>query len=270
MSTSRLREIIEGTKWALRFDNPLEILIARHVFRRKRAVVVAHSGMQMLIDSESSDAMAVTEVLLDAMYDQAIQAAGAGVGGFRYLNLGANIGAFDVRVFQLLRSKYPSVIGTAVEMNPATCARLVLNLELNRLFSVHAINAAAWDEPGTTFVRVEDRDTGQRCADGGDHRGQPVKLMTWRELFDIASAGDVLDLVKIDIEGAEERVVPQITGDDARRTRHLVIETHGLDIHQRVGEHLRGIGFVQTIETPGPGETHVSRWEGAKMTARRD
>ena len=266
----RLQEIATGVRGAFRFDNPFEILAMRHVFRRKGSIIVAHSGMQMLIDSESSDSMAVTEVLLDSMYDEAIQTAGAGEGGFRYLNLGANIGAFDVRVFQLLRSKCPSIVGTAVEMNPATCARLLLNLELNRLFSVRAINAAAWDEPGTTFVRVEDRDTGQRCAVGGDQRGQPVKLMTWRELFDIASAGEVLDLLKIDIEGAEEKVVPQITGDDARRTRHLVIETHGLDIHKRVGEHLRGVGFVQTSATPGPGETHVSRWEGAKSNARRD
>ena len=264
MSISRLREIIGGTKWALRFDNPLEVLFTRHVFRRKRSVVVEHSGMQMLIDSDSSDAMAVTEVLLDAMYDQAIQIAGAGHGAFRYLNLGANIGAFDVRVFQLLRAKRTPITGTAVEMNPATCARLLLNLELNRMFSVHAINAAAWDEPGTIFVPVEERDTGQRCAVGEDGRGQPVRLLPWRELFNTASAGGTLDLVKIDIEGAEEKVVPQMTTQDSRMIRYLVIETHGYDIHQQTGDHLRGVGFVQTSETPGPGGTHVSRWEGAK------
>lgn len=268
MNPSRLREIIGGAKWAFRFDNPFEVLFTRHVFRRKRSVMVEHSGMQMLIDSQSSDAMAVTEVLLEAMYDQSIETAGAMEGGFRYLNLGANIGAFDVRVFQLLRAKHPSIAGTAVEMNPATCARLLINLELNRMFSVRAINAAAWDEPGTVFVSVEDRNTGQRCAVGGDIRGHPVPLMPWRELFDIASAGGTLDLLKIDIEGAEEKVVPQITGDDARRTRHLVIETHGLDVHRRVGDHLRSIGFVQAGETPGSGETHVSHWEGAKTATQ--
>ena len=265
MNASRLREIIGGVKWALRFDNPLEVLFARHIFRRKRAVAIEHSGMQMLIDSQSSDAMAVTEVLLDAMYDQAIETAGGVEGDFRYLNLGANIGAFDVRVFQLLRAQHRSITGTAVEMNPSTCARLLLNLELNRMFSVRAINAAAWDRPGTVFVSIEDRDTGQRCAVGGDIRGYPVPLMTWRELFDIASAGDTIDLLKIDIEGAEERVVPEITAEDALKTRHLVIETHGLDIHKLVGDHLRRIGFLLASETPGPGETHVSRWEGARI-----
>ena len=216
----------------------------------------------MLIDSNSSDAMAVTEVLLDSMYDQAIQTAGEGDGAFRYLNLGANIGAFDVRVFQLLRNKRPSIDGTAVEMNPATCARLLLNLELNRMFSVRVINAAAWDQPGNTLVRVEDRDTGQRCDVGEDSRGRPVPLMPWRELFDIASAGGTLDLLKIDIEGAEEKVVPQITEPDARRTRHMVIETHGLDVHKHVSDHLRGVGFDLASETPGPGNTHVCRWKG--------
>lgn len=263
MSLSRLREIIGGFRWALRFDNPVEILVARHVFRRKRSVVVERSGTQMFIDSESSDAMAVNEVLIEGMYDDAIKLAGTGEGDFRYLNLGANIGAFDVRVFQLLHAKRPFITGTAVEMNPSTCARLVVNLELNRLFSVRAINAAAWDEPGTTFVRVEDRDTGQRCAAGDDSRGQPVRLMAWREIFDIASAAGTLHLLKIDIEGAEEKVVPQITADDAARIRYMVMETHGLEVHKRVGEHLRAVGLVQTSETPGPGETHVSRWKGA-------
>ena len=267
MNASRLREIIEGIQWAFRFENPFEILCTRHVFRRKRSVMVEHGGMQMLIDSQASDAMAVTEVLLDAMYDQAIETAGKAAGDFRYLNLGANIGAFDVRLFQLLRDRHPTITGTAVEMNPATCARLLLNLELNRMFSVRAINAAAWDEPGTVFVSVEDRDTGQRCAVGGDSRGHPVPLMPWREIFGSASSGGTLDLLKIDIEGAEEKVVPQITGDDARRTRHLVIETHGLGIHQRVSDHLRGVGFVLMSETPGPGETHVSRWTGGNDAA---
>lgn len=268
MNVSRLREIIGGIKWAFRYDNPFEILFTRHVFRRKGSVTVEHGGMQMLIDSQSSDTMAVSEVLLDAMYDQPIETAGAAAGDFRYLNLGANIGAFDVRVFQLLRARHPSIVGTAVEMNPATCARLTLNLELNDMFSVRAINAAAWDESGTVFVSVKDRDTGQRCAVGGDIRGQPVPLIAWREIFEIASDGGTLDLLKIDIEGAEEKVIPQITDEDARRTRHLVIETHGLDVHRRVGDHLRSIGFVQAGETPGPGETHVSRWEGAKTATQ--
>jgi len=138
-----------------------------------------------------------------------------------------------------------------------------VNLELNRVFSVRAVHATAWDEPGTTFVRLENRDTGQRCADGEDRHGQPVRLMPWREIFDIASAGRTLDLLKIDIEGAEEKVVPQITTADAARTRHLVIETHGLVIHKRVGDHLRAVGFLPTSETPGPGETHVTLWQGA-------
>lgn len=266
----RLNEIVGGVRWAFRFDNPFEILFARHVFRRKRSVIIEHSGMQMLIDSQSSDPVPVIEILFDAMYDEGIEKAGAAEGDFRYLNLGANIGVFDIRVFQLLRGRHPAITGTAVEMNPATCARLALNLELNRMFSVRAINAAAWDEHGTTFVRVEDRDTGQRCTVGDAGRGQPVPLMPWRELFAIASAGGTLDLLKIDIEGAEEKVVPQITSDDALKTRHLLIETHGFDIHKRVGEHLRGVGFTQARETPGSGETHVSRWEGAKTATQHD
>ncbi len=260
MSTSRLREIIEGARWAFRFANPCEILLTRHFFRRKRSVIIEHGGLQMLIDSQTSDAQAVTEVLLEGMYDSAIRLAAENCSAFSYLNLGANIGAFDVRIFELLRGQCLRIAGVAVEMNPATHARLLLNLELNSLRSVHAINAAAWDTEGVTHVRIEERDTGQKCGEAGAADGWSVPLVTWRELFGKAAAGPV-DLVKIDIEGAERKVVPQMTEADRQRIRFLVIETHGAHVRQQVGSHLQAIGFQQSTETPGDGETWLTLWK---------
>lgn len=260
MSASRIREIIAGARWAFRFSNPCEILLTRHFFRRKRTVVIAHGGLQMLIDSQTSDAMAVTEVLLEGMYDSAIHRAAEGCSTFSYLNLGANIGAFDVRIFELLRAQCRPIAGIAVEMNPATHARLLLNLELNDLHSVRAINAAAWDTAGVTQVRIEERNTGQQCAEEGTADGWSVPLVPWRELFG-KTAGGPVDLVKIDIEGAERKVVPQMTEADRQRIRFLVIETHGADVQEQVGAHLRAIGFRQESQTPGDGETWLTLWQ---------
>lgn len=267
MSTSRLREIIQGIRWAFRFANPCEILLTRHFFRRKRSVIIEHGGLQMLIDSQTSDAQAVTEVLLEGMYDSAIRRAAENCSAFSYLNLGANIGTFDVRIFELLRGQCQRIAGVAVEMNPATHARLLLNLELNNLRSVHAINAAAWDTAGVTLVRIEERDTGQKCGeagagDGGES-GYSVPLLPWRELFGKAATTPV-DLIKIDIEGAEQKVVPQMTEADRKRIRFLVIETHGADVRQQVGTHLQGIGFQRANETPGDGETWLTLWKNPK------
>lgn len=256
----RLKEIVGGMAWAFRFSNPIDILLTRHVFRRKRSVVIERGGLQMLIDSQTSDGQAVTEVLVEGMYDAAIRRAAENRSAFSYLNLGANIGAFDVRVFELLRGQCQPIAGVAVEMNPATHARLLLNLELNNLRSVHAMNAAAWDSAGVTQVRIEERDTGQKCAEEGVGDGYPVPLVPWSELFGKAIAGPV-DLVKIDIEGAERKVVPQITETDRQRIRFLVIETHGAEVRQLVDAHLHTIGFRRENETPGDGETWLTLWQ---------
>ena len=255
----RLKEILGGVSWALRFANPCEILLTRHFFRRKRSVIIEHGGLQMLIDSQTSDAQAVTEVLLEGMYDSAICQAAENCSSFSYVNLGANIGAFDVRIFELLRDQCRRVAGIAVEMNPATHARLLLNLELNNLRSVQAINAAVWDTAGFTQVRPEERDTGQKCEENVAG-GWSVPLMMWRELFGKVSATHV-DLVKIDIEGAERKVVPQISETDRQRIRFLVIETHGADVRRQVGAHLQAIGFRQSNETHGDGETWLTLWQ---------
>lgn len=256
----RVKEILCGVSWAFRFTNPCEILLTRHLFRRKRTVIIEHGGLQMLIDSQTSDAQAVTEVLLEGMYDSAIRLAAENCSAFSYLNLGANIGAFDVRLFELLRGQCQRIAGVAVEMNPATHARLLLNLELNSLRSVHAMNAAAWDTAGVTNVRIEERDTGQKCGEDDGAGGYSVPLVPWRELFGKVATTPV-DLVKIDIEGAERKVVPQITEADRRRIRFLVIETHGADVRQQVGTHLLAIGFQQENETPGDGETWLTLWQ---------
>jgi len=90
--------------------------------------------------------------------------------------------------------------------------------------------------------------------------GWSVPLVPWRELFGRVVAGPV-DLVKIDIEGTERKVVPQITEADRQRIRFLVIETHGADVRQQVGAHLQAIGFQQATETPGNGETWLTLWQ---------
>ena len=175
---SRPFQILAGIRWATRFDNSLEILVSNHVFRRRRALTLVHQGMPVLIDGLSSDAHVVTEVLLDGMYDEYLRTASEGRPLLRYLNLGANIGTFDLRAAQIASH---GCAGAAVEMNPATYARLVVNLETNNLTSVRAITAAAWDAVGEVRVAIEARDTGQRCENS--ERGWPVPMLPWAALF---------------------------------------------------------------------------------------
>jgi FkbM family methyltransferase len=217
----------------------------------------------MLVDSQSSDVQVANDVFLEGMYDRAIERAAMNGAPFRYLNLGGNIGAFDLRVFQRLAGRCEQIEGVAVEMNPAAHARLCVNLELNGIYTVEAINAAAWNKTGLTRVRVEDRDTGQRCNDSEADRGCPVPMLPWRELFARALARGPVDLVKIDIEGAEEQVVPEIGAADAARMRSLIIETHGAHVHDLVSKHLKSINLKSEEAEAGEGDTWLTRWTNA-------
>ncbi len=267
----RLSQILAGFRWAAKFDNPLEILVTKHLLRRKSPLALVHQGMQLFIDLRTSDGHVVGDVLLEGMYDRHLNEVGKGRKPFRYLNLGANIGTFDLRVFQIFGSQCS---GVAVEMNPATFARLVMHLEDNRLLSrVRAINAAVWDAPGEAQVEIEERDTGQTCRSpggtgtrghgdmGSEHQEWPVPLVPWRDVFALASQGGMVDLVKVDIEGAEEQVIPCITPDEAARMRFLVVETHGPSARQVVTGHLQALNFTRLSEEPGTGTTHLAFWK---------
>jgi len=256
----RIKQILHGLRWAWRFENPLSILLQRKIGKTCSLEVLVHRGSQIVVDRIGSDRHVVTDVILDGMYDSFLERASRDRTGFRYMNLGANIGTFDIRVFQMLASKVPAIHGIAVEMNPVTYARLTLNLDLNGLYSVRPLNAAAWDSRGEVNIDPAGSDTGQRCENSRD--GWAVPMLPWTELMATAAQGNQIDLVKIDIEGAEERVIPCITVEEAARIRFLVVETHGRTARTVTSRHLLGKGFALLSEEPGSGETHLSFWRG--------
>jgi len=176
----RARDIWGGWRWAFQFDNPWSILFHWHVIRQRDNLLLRQRGCELVIDARTSDRNAATDVLVNGMYDTAIRRAAAGAHGFTYLNLGANIGAFDIRCAQLAG---PISHALSVELSPLTHARLLLNLARNGLSAVRALNAGVWDSPGHTFVSDGDRGTGQHCVVTDDpHGGRPVPLVSWREI----------------------------------------------------------------------------------------
>lgn len=91
-----------------------------------------------------------------------------------------------------------------------------------------------------------------------------MPMLPWGELFATASGGETVDLVKIDIEGAEERVVPCITSAEAAKIRFLVVETHGPSARTAVNAHLSNLGFRLISEDPGTGQTHLGFWNALR------
>jgi len=186
-----LSRILSGFRSAFQWDNPIEILIDYHIFRRNDPIRLLHCGHPIIVNYRHSDMQAARDVLLKGMYDQAFNHAFENMSKnetFRYLNLGANIGAFDIRALQFGKQHGIFVVGTAVEMNPAAFSRLVVQLDINRLYSVRAVNAAVWNQRGEVLVSVAARDTGQNCE--STPTGWPVPMRPWNEIFAEASKGE--------------------------------------------------------------------------------
>ena len=115
------------------------------------------------------------------------------------LDLGANIG-LSVLFF---KTRYPGARVVAFEADPRIYAYLTRNLEVNGIRDVKTVSKAAWDaDEQLTFLR-EGADAGRVSRTGS---GTPVSV----EAVHLGRflAAQHFDFIKMDIEGAETRVVP--------------------------------------------------------------
>lgn len=117
----------------------------------------------------------------------------------RILDIGANIG-LSVLYFKRL---YPQAIITAYEADPVIFNYLKNNVHGNGFSDVKLVNKAVWDENTTLKFNSEGADGGRVALDNDDNIIS-VEAVDIRHILNENS----YDFLKIDIEGAEERVFP--------------------------------------------------------------
>lgn len=146
----------------------------------------------------------------------------------RILDLGANIG-LSVLFFKEL---CPDAQITAFEADPTIFRYLEQNLRNNGYDDAELVNKAAWDENKQLTFFAEGADGGRISLAGEGRKTIEV------EAVDIARyLGDRrFDFIKIDIEGAEDRVLPacdELLGD----AKWVFVEYHSREGEpQRLGE----------------------------------
>jgi FkbM family methyltransferase len=166
----------------------------------------------------------------------------------RILDCGANIGAASL----FFKRQYPNARITAYEADPELCAMTRRNLERNRAADVDVVHAALWTVTGEVTFLAEGSDSGMIGGLAGAGEGLPVKTVTVPSLrlHDVL-AKDRVDLLKLDIEGAEGAVL-----DDCvpvlDRVNAIVMDLHEFDPNDRqssrVFESLSRAGFVYSID----------------------
>lgn len=226
-----------------------EILNARYAgFPRFREVRIRVGGYDLAGPDAASLLSSWKEIFLEGVYDwpDAPRAP-------RILDLGANIGLSVLHH----KKRCPDAHVTAYEADPAIFAYLSRNLKVNGVSDVSLINKAAWDRDETLSFWSEGADGGRIDQAMGAQSGKVTVL----EAVDIAQAlaGQEFDFIKVDIEGAEMRVLPCLRPWLAR-ARAVFVEYHARQdqphrLHEVLAE-LEGAGlrvYIKPLyENPRP------------------
>jgi FkbM family methyltransferase len=163
----------------------------------------------------------------------------------RILDCGANVGLASL----FFRRLYPRARITAFEADPALFAILDANLKANGAGDVEARHAAVWTTAGTLTFNCEGGDSGMIGSLPGAVGGTAAVVPSVR-LRDILD-DEPVDLLKLDIEGAEDLVLADCE-PALSRVRALVMDLHEFDPSHRqaprVLERLSRAGFQYAID----------------------
>jgi FkbM family methyltransferase len=187
------------------------------------------SGLRF--SARPADANALTEVLVAREYACVDQVLGQ-LEAPTIVDIGANIGMFSL--FCLSRRRQADVL--AVEPAPATFRLLRRNAGRNPSLKWRTLRYALWSRDGEVGFEGREHSTSSRVSPSG---GEVTAAITLETLCSRHVGSDV-DLMKVDIEGAEEAV---ICGHERvlQRVANLVVELHpSLCRHDRVVASLRG------------------------------
>jgi FkbM family methyltransferase len=155
------------------------------------------------------------------------------------IDAGAHVG-----LWSLLASRTAERV-IALEPNPINNQVLQLNRQLNRAENIECHAAALWIEDGTVAFQSSWHTTGGSVSSGGDRRVPARSLDSL-----IAEYGDI-DVLKIDIEGAEFEVLP--AAEQLERVGRIIGELHigSAGQEEPVIRALEGAGYtVEVIPAP--------------------
>jgi FkbM family methyltransferase len=134
------------------------------------------------------------------------------------LDLGAHIGSFALQAFSY--NKGARIVSVEAAQN--TGAVLEQNCALNPTFDWQIIHGAIWKENVPVYLDCAESSLGNSV--GNVQTGEQVEGVTPDSIIE-KSGFDHMDFVKMDIEGAEEQVIP-VSGQLMANTRYLLIEIH--------------------------------------------
>jgi FkbM family methyltransferase len=170
----------------------------------------------------------------------------------RILDCGANLGLASLSFKRL----HPRARITAFEADPALAAMARDNLKTNGAADVEVVHAAVWTHDGTLDFHCEGADSGAIAGLAGEGQpgSGPVRTVPCVRLRDLLEREPV-DLLKLDIEGAEAPVLADCAGA-LGQVRALIAEIHDFHPDRRhtpeILSRLSDAGFTYTLDELHP------------------
>lgn len=243
------------------FPSP-EVAAWRHAQECARAVPRYTPGSIRMLDYEVryADLLSFCWEWHDIFVDDALEYR-ADSAAPRILDCGANVGLASL----YFKRRCPSARITAYEADPALFESLRANLDANRAGDVETIHAALWTTDGRVTFQADGSESGMISTLSGAGAGTAVDVpsLRLRDLIE-GDANGHIDLLKLDIEGAEDAVLADCEPVLAR-VRAIVLDLHEFDPARRqaprVLELLTRSGFTYAVDefVPQPWRPPVSQ-----------
>jgi FkbM family methyltransferase len=247
---------LRGFRSILAFENRWSLILTKVLFPSESLLVYRYRGLDILIDRTGGDANGAREVLTSPMYRRFLPSIKLEHPA-NVLDLGASNGGFPLL---LLASGIKLDKIVSVEFNPNTYIRLHFNLLRNFDCDAIAVNAALSGENAVLKLRPGPGGASDNIYDtneGSDRPERSIRGLTFDELYQTYFTGEIIDICKMDVEGAEFDVFLNPMHQSLRNCRYLIIE-----IHEQNGRKadeiipiIQGLGFDQTMppskEDPG-------------------
>ncbi|PIY38047.1 MAG: hypothetical protein COZ05_21490, partial [Armatimonadetes bacterium CG_4_10_14_3_um_filter_59_10] len=202
-SDKKIKSIICFIRSAADFNNPIG-LVSSKIFSNTNVIVYRYHQYRLLSFESFADGVSIRECLSEKIYHEALKRSCPKGGSGTYVNLGANIGAFDIALNSVWSGC--SVKGVSVEMNPWTCARLASNIHWNRL-DARVLNAAVGPARGETSLDIAKTGPGQSLYHSvPDSRATAVNMI---KLSDVPSPATPADCSAFFVRASSSRHLEQ-------------------------------------------------------------
>jgi FkbM family methyltransferase len=236
---------IKGLREVWFFDNRWELIRSRLFGSDSETDTYRIKDLVFFSNHDAGDANGARAVLTSNMYRRYLREIDKSK-AINVLDIGANNGGFPL----LLKLEGFTINkGVSVEFNPATFSRLHANIEQNFGGEYESINAAVCGED--RLVTVVDKiggtaDSIYRQLHETDS-GKIVEGLTFNKLYERAFADQIIDVCKMDIEGAEFEVFGHDQCDKITKCRFFIVEIHHSDQTRResVISKLEQFGFEE-------------------------